>query len=325
MIKYPMLLTPVPKETIWGGCNLKNKFGKVAPFDKIAESWELTVRKKDTCMVQNGAYANLSLADVIAGDYVSALGTNCSKYDRFPLLIKFIDAADKLSIQVHPDNVYSLEHEGELGKTEMWYIVDALPGAKIVYGLKKDFSSDDFARAVSAGKTESALNYVDVHRGEVYFIPAGQVHAIGSGIIIAEIQQNSDITYRVYDYCRRQPDGSLRQLHVEKALDVIQPFSEKEINDMQFSIPFTDISAEVLCSCDYFTSCRYSVSGGETVEIVSDGTSFLSLLVLDSDNARIEHSESYYPLDKGNSYFIPSASGVLRISGNAEFITTKIN
>ncbi len=144
-----------------------------------------------------------------------------SEGDRFPLLIKFIDAADRLSIQVHPDYEYSLREENELGKTEMWYIVEAEPGAQLVYGLKDGITKDAFA-AVKDGRVQDTLRYVDVHPGDVYFIPAGQIHAIGAGILIAEIQQSSNVTYRVYDYDRRGADGSLRPLHTAKALDVVQ-------------------------------------------------------------------------------------------------------
>ena len=129
MKKYAMLMTPVSKEIIWGGDKLKKEYGKTAPFDKIAESWELTVRDGEMCVIANGEYSGKTMGEYIAEDRVGILGTNCEKYDRFPLLIKFIDAADRLSIQVHPDDEYGLKHEGEFGKTEMWYIMEAEEGA----------------------------------------------------------------------------------------------------------------------------------------------------------------------------------------------------
>lgn len=322
MNKYPMLLTPVPKEIIWGGDRLKKEYGKTAPFDKIAESWELSVRDGAMCTIANGEYAGRSLGYYIAADKLSALGKNSAGYDRFPLLIKFIDAADRLSIQVHPDNEYSLAHEGELGKTEMWYVVAAEEGAQLVYGLKDGCTKEDFARAVREDRTEEMLNFTPVHAGDVFFIPAGQVHAIGAGILIAEIQQNSDITYRVYDYKRRQADGSLRQLHTEKAIDVIKLRTEDEINDIRFSYSCED-GGEVLASCDYFTVRRYSVDGDVTLHAGDD--SFVSVIVLESEDGGITFGGETEPIRRGESWFVPAGSGDFTVSGKTEIIVSTIN
>ncbi len=322
MVKYPMLLTPVPKEIIWGGDRLKKEYGKTAPFDKIAESWELSVRDGAMCTIANGEYAGKPLGDYIAEDKLAALGKNSMVYDRFPLLIKFIDAADRLSIQVHPDNEYSLEHEGELGKTEMWYIVAAEDGAQLVYGLKEGCTREDFAQAVREDRTEEMLNFTPVQAGDVFFIPAGQVHAIGAGILIAEIQQNSDVTYRVYDYKRRQADGSFRQLHTEKAIDVINLRTEDEINKIRFYRPCED-SGEVLASCDYFTVRRYSVDGAVTLHAGDD--SFVSVIVLEAEVGSIKYGDATASIRKGESWFIPAGSGDFTISGNAEIIVSTVN
>lgn len=324
MKKYPFLLRPVSKEIMWGGDRLKREYNKTAPFDKLAESWELTVRGEDTCVIANGEYTGVSLEKIIS-EHQSALGTNCRKYDRFPLLIKFIDAADRLSIQVHPDDAYSLANEGELGKTEMWYIMACEPGAKLVYGLKDGCTIDEFAQAVADGKTEEMLNYVDVHPGEVYFIPSGQVHAIGAGILIAEIQQNSNITYRVYDYNRRQADGSLRQLHTEKAIDVIKIRTTEEVDEIRYALKDNEDCTELLCSCKYFTSRKYSTDSENVAVLHIDGKSFVSLLVLDSEGGELEMNNTIYPIRKGESYFIPADSGEVRIYGKAETIATLVN
>ena len=322
MKKYPMLLTPVSKQIIWGGDRLKKEYGKKADFDKIAESWELSVRDNAMCTVANGAYEGKALGEYIAEDRLGVLGTNAEKYDRFPLLIKFIDAADRLSIQVHPDNEYSLEHEGELGKTEMWYVIAADKGAKLVYGLRDGCTIEDFARAVEEDRTEEMLNFVEVKAGDVYFIPSGQVHAIGKGILIAEIQQNSDVTYRVYDYKRRQPDGSLRQLHTAKAIDVIKLRSDDEIGALRYSVK-ADEGGEVLASCEYFTTRRYS--SDEPKKLCAGKESFVSVLVLDSDNAYIRCGLKKYKIKKGESWFIPAGSGRFEIKGKAEIIVSEIN
>lgn len=324
MKKYPMLLRPISKEIIWGGDKLKKEYNKTAPFEKLAESWELSVRDDEMCIIENGEFAGMMLSEYINSDSLSILGTNSEKYDRFPLLIKFIDACDRLSIQVHPDNEYSLAVESELGKTEMWYIVDAEPGAKLVYGLVDGCSISDLAEAVNTGTVESKMNFVNVKPGEVYFIPSGQVHAIGAGILIAEIQQNSNITYRVYDYNRRQADGSLRQLHTEKALDVIKVRTDDEIDKIRFSVD-CKTCGDLLCSCEYFTSVKHLATAYNDVVIHSDDSSFVSILVLDAKDSAIITDCSTYPIQKGESFFIPAGCGDVIITGDATVIATTIN
>ncbi len=326
MNKYPLLLRPVSKEIIWGGDRLRREYGKTAPFDKIAESWELTVREKEMCVIAGGEYAGMTLGSYIASARRDILGLNGAKYDRFPLLIKFIDAADRLSIQVHPDDAYGLAHEGELGKTEMWYIMAAEEGAKLVYGLKPGLTPDDFRRYVEENRTEEALNFVDVHAGEVYFIPSGQVHAIGAGILIAEIQQNSNITYRVYDYNRPGADGKPRELHTAKALDVVKIRSEADIDEIRFSVPRKPADNwEILASCAYFATLRTSTAPGRTALYDSTDRSFASLLVLDAEDAQLECGRFMEPIHKGESWFIPAGSGEVKISGRAEVILTEVN
>jgi len=319
MTKYPILLTPVSKEIIWGGDRLKREYNKKADFDKLAESWELTVRSDGMNTAANGPLAGLTLGEITeSGDM---LGTACEGSDRFPLLIKFIDARDNLSIQVHPDNEYALRNENEYGKTEMWYIMEADEGAKLVYGLKDGCTLSEFAEAVKNDETESRLNYVDVRKGDVYFIPAGQVHAIGRGILIAEIQQNSNVTYRVYDYKRRQADGSLRPLHTEKALDVIRLRTKEEMDALQFSKNAGDPS--LLCACDYFTVRKFSIT--DTLEIPVTDDSFVSLLVLDAENAVLHHGNESFAIAKGESWFLPAGLGTVTVSGKAEILASSVS
>ena len=224
-------LGAITKKIIWGGERLAREYGKGTPGEKIAESWELTSRTDGVNTIIGGKYDGM-----LFGDWLEANKAAVSKDwdgERFPLLIKLIDAEADLSIQVHPDDEYAKEKEGEYGKTEMWYIVDAEPGAQLVYGLR-NYDKDSFKQAVAEGTLEQYLNYVDVHKGDVFFIPSGCVHAIGAGILIAEIQQSSNVTYRVYDYNRRGADGKLRPLHVEKALDVIVDYTEDQINSIRY-------------------------------------------------------------------------------------------
>ena len=320
---YPMKLQAAQKEIIWGGTRLKTDFNKPAAFDKIAESWELTVRSDGMNAIENGIYLGLTLEE-----YIQKLGgsviSDTYSGDRFPLLIKFIDACDKLSIQVHPDDEYSLKNEGEYGKTEMWYIIEADEGAQIVYGLKPNVTKADFKNAVADDRTEETLNYISVKKGDVYFIPSGLVHAIGAGILIAEIQQNSNITYRVYDYKRKQSDGSLRQLHTEKALETVKLLTAQDIEDVRFSCHRNcENDASLLASCDYFTVNRYDVTSA--VKLSADKGSFNSIICI-SGGGEIKAGGESHPINKGDSYYIPAGMGAYEIIAHdsVEIIVSKI-
>lgn len=298
--KYPLKLSPAFKEIIWGGDRLKKDFGKVCDFEKLAESWELTCRYDGMNVIENGEYAGMTLSDYLGKDA-----------EGFPLLIKLIDACDRLSIQVHPDDEYAREKEGEFGKTEMWYIVDADPGAKLVYGLK-DYDKETFAAAAKDGTLEKYLNFVEVHKGDVFFIPSGCVHAIGAGILIAEIQQSSNVTYRVYDYNRLGKDGKPRELHVDKALDVIVDYTPEQIDAIRFENGKSESS---LANCKYFKVER--LFGAQTLHA---DESFLHVLCLDGAG-----TIGGYPMKKGDSYFLPAGIGAVAVEGDAEIITSKIN
>ena len=219
---YPMRLKPYCRKTIWGGYRLASEFGKGESGELIGETWELSARNGASAVVDGGEYDGKTLYELV-NEYPDMVKKGFSA-SRFPLLIKFIDAADDLSIQVHPDDAYATAYTDDSGKTEMWYIVDAAPGAGIVYGLKEKYDRESFKKALDGGELEKLLNRVEVRKGETYFIPSGMVHAICRGVLICEIQQNSDITYRVYDYNRRQSDGTFRKLHVNDALNVIRDF-----------------------------------------------------------------------------------------------------
>ncbi|MBR4960188.1 MAG: mannose-6-phosphate isomerase, partial [Clostridia bacterium] len=295
-----------------------------APFDKLAESWELTVRPDGMSIIDSGNYTGISLEEFIHYAPGEILGKNGRKSDRFPILIKFIDARDDLSIQVHPDDAYGLANEGELGKMEMWYIVEATEDARLVYGLKDGCTMEAFAKAVAEGNTESVLRYVPVKAGECYFIPSGQVHAIGSGCLIAEIQQNSNVTYRVFDYNRKQADGSLRQLHVAQALDVIRIRSDAEVEALRYE-KGPDKHGKTLCDCQYFKVKKHKTStDGNTDFFVSD-KSFKSVLVLHAEDAFLEHDGTRYEITTGDSFFLPAGMGIVYLNGNAEVLVTTVN
>ena len=304
-------LKPVTKHIIWGGERLSRDYGMGENGEKIAEAWELTCRGDGDNEIISGKYTGRLLSEFVR-ENPQALGTK-QKGDRFPLLIKLIDAEADLSIQVHPDDEYALSHTDDMGKTEMWYIVDAKPGAKLIYGLKRKYTRDELKTAIAAGTLESLMNYVEVKSGETYFIPSGLVHAIGAGILIAEIQQNSNITYRVYDYNRRQPDGSLRQLHIEPALDVIERFDPEAVK--------VEKTGDVIASCKYFEVRAIALDGEKTV--CAGEESFLHLMITDGECEIICAGEKT-STKKGGSVFVAAASGNVTLKGNATVIVSSL-
>ena len=208
------------KDYLWGGNRLREEYGKKMNSDKIAESWELSCHKDGQSVIEGGEFDGKTLSEYIDAKGKRVLGTNCERFEYFPILIKLIDAKDNLSVQVHPSNEYALRVEGEYGKTEMWYIVDCNEGAELLYGFKHEIGEEEFADRIKNNTLLEVTNNVPVHKGDVFFIESGTLHAIGKGILIAEIQQNSNTTYRIYDYGRVGADGKPRQLHIDKAVEV---------------------------------------------------------------------------------------------------------
>ena len=312
----PVKLTPALKDYLWGGVRLKTEFNKNCDFDRVAESWELSAHKDGQSVVSGGAYDGLTLSAYVDALGKGALGTNSQKYDYFPLLIKLIDAKGDLSVQVHPSDAYALEHEGEYGKTEMWYVLDCDEGAALYYGFTRDVTREEYEAAIRDGKLTEILNRVDVKRGDVFFIPSGTVHAIGAGILICEIQQNSNTTYRVYDYNRRDKDGNLRPLHVAKAL---------EVSNLQKSpdLPATPDGADILlAACEYFEVRRLRIDGTATVS--ADETSFVSLMATEGAGT-LTYEGGEIAFEKGDSLFIPAQNATFTVSGTCELVQSKVN
>ncbi len=296
-VKEPILLSPVCKDIIWGGERLSREFGKGEKAgQRIAETWELTVRENEVNTVKSGEMNGKALWEL-------------ENTDDFPVLIKFIDAKSDLSVQVHPGDEYSKRYEGDLGKTEMWYVVDAEAGAKLVYGLSEGVSKEDFAKAVEENRIGECLNYVDVHRGDVFFIPAGCVHAIGGGILIAEIQQSSNVTYRVYDYNRG------RELHIKKALDVIELYKKEDIDKIRYSCA-EKTSEDLLADCDIFRVEKKDSSCGE---IIGNSDKFRHILVL-SGKGRVGELDVL----AGSSVLLPISCEGAKLSGDFEFLLTVV-
>lgn len=312
-------LTPAFKDYLWGGTRLRDDFQKDCDFDKIAESWELSCHKDGPSTIANGEFKGLTLSEYIDKAGKSVLGTDCEKFENFPILIKLIDAKDNLSVQVHPDNEYAQRVEGEYGKTEMWYIVDCDEGATLLYGFKDTITKDEFAQRIADNTLLEVTNAVPVKKGDVFFIQAGTLHAIGKGILIAEIQQNSNTTYRIYDYGRVGKDGKPRELHVEKAKDVTDLCPAK-------AYPETPVeqkdgyTSKLLSSCDYFTT--YAVDVDSKAVLEADEKSFLSLLILDGD-CEITADDTV-KAKKGDSIFVPAGTGRVIVDGKCKAILTRV-
>ncbi|MBP5193604.1 MAG: class I mannose-6-phosphate isomerase [Clostridia bacterium] len=291
-------LIPAAKSYVWGGRKLKEKYGKESNGDTIAETWELSVHPDGVSTLSDGR----KLTDLPE----SFFGDNVRNRGFFPVLIKFIDAAAPLSVQVHPKDEYAIKNENSLGKTETWYVAEADEGAGIYLGLKEDTDAKTFLAAIESGKVEKLLNFYRVKAGESYFIPAGTVHAIGKGCLMLEIQQNSNLTYRVYDYDRTDANGNKRPLHVEKALAV---------TDFKKFSPVSGCGNAVGRS-KYFTAIGYSVADKT---FFADERSFACVSCV-KGAGKIEGRD----LCLGDSYFIPAGYGDYRIEGDCDIVITTV-
>lgn len=316
---YPLKLDAPIKDYLWGGTRLKTEYGFKTDKEKAAEAWVLSCHKDGESIVLNGEMKGKKLSEVLNIWGNDALGVNAARFPYFPLLIKLIDAKDKLSVQVHPDDKYVLKNEGEFGKTEAWYVVDCNEGASLIYGFKKEIPKEEFRRRIEDNTLLEVCNIVPVKKGDLFFIPSGTLHAIGEGILIAEVQQNSNTTYRVSDYGRLGADGKPRELHIEKAVDVtetIPPTSEYgavgEIIKENFG------ERRRLASCEFFDMETLSLNG-ET-EIFGED-SFVSLVVLSGEGKLFGEEE--IPFKKGDSFFIPAKEKVL-IEGKAEILVSRV-
>lgn len=276
-LNYPILFEPVLKNYVWGGRNIE-KLGRTLPgSDRVAESWEISAHEDGITKIANGKFAGMTLQDLFEQEGVNLVGTNNQwALDRrkFPLLIKLLDAEERLSVQVHPDDNYAKSHEkNELGKSEMWVVLDAKPGAAIIYGLKKDVSPIDFRKAIDQENLEPYLNVVSIKSGDHICVPSGTLHAILEGALIAEIQQNSNTTYRVYDWNRKDQNGKSREIHIDKAIDVIK-FSQvgKGLNPPEIINSNPVFIQEKLCTNKYFTTERFTARKNFTYSGNCDGS-----------------------------------------------------
>jgi len=321
---YPLKFTPILKETIWGGAKLRKLFGKSegSAGRKIGESWELSAVKDNVSLISNGPLKGKSLQAILNEDGQAVLGKFLhGKFgNEFPLLIKFIDADDNLSVQVHPDDAIAKQKHNSFGKTEMWYILDNEPGAQLISGFKRALTKQDYKNSVADNTILSKLASYKIKPDDGFFIPAGRVHAIGKGIVLAEIQQTSNITYRIYDYDRKDAQGKARELHTELAAEAI------DLKDTSGApVKQTDKGGSVkeVCSCRYFTVNAYEVSKRLTRDY-KKLDSFVVLICL-SGSCDILYSGGSEHIKKGDTVLIPySIKNNIELKGAAKILETYI-
>ena len=298
-------LYPECKDNIWGGVKLREKYGKQTDKDPVAESWELSFHKDGPTRLADGR----TLQEVASS---ADLGENCEAFPFFPMLAKLIDAKQDLSVQVHPSDSYALEHEDSFGKTEMWYIVEADEGAGIYLGFKRAVTKEEYEQAIADHTLTDLLNFFEVKAGECYFIPSGTIHAIGAGCLICEIQQNSNLTYRVYDYGRKDKNGNERELHVEKALKVTS-LDAYAYNPLSIQTE----QGELLGLSRYFTTTSVRVNGQKT--LVADKNSFKCLTCVEGAGEIDGKAVSV-----GDSWFVPAGYGKVILSGDMHLICAEV-
>ena len=321
----PMLMRPSGKDYIWGGRRLNDEFEKNIDLSPLAETWECSTHPDGPSWVVEGKFRGMTLSQVLIL-HPEYLGTHPDTNGDLPILIKFIDADKDLSIQVHPDDGYARTHEkGQLGKTEMWYVLDTTADARLVYGFNRDVTEVELRAAIADGSVMKYLQQVPIHKDDVFFLTPGTVHAIGAGALIAEIQQNSNLTYRLYDYDRVDKNGRKRPLHVDKAVAVANRNGSAEPRQPLRVLHYQPgVARELLCRCRYFEVYRMLVNTErrQTVRFQSDSLSFRVLLCVDGCGS-IRYENESMDFYKGDCIFVPADSLELKIHGQAQFLDVR--
>ena len=323
--RLPLLLRPSGKDYLWGGRRLNDEFEKGIELSPLAETWECSTHPDGPCYVAQGDYRGQTLAQVLHR-HPEFLGRRHRGEDTLPILIKFIDAKQDLSVQVHPSDEYAREREnGQLGKMEMWYVLDAGRDARLVYGLRQAMTKEALRRAIQDGTVMKALQKVPIHKDDVFFIPSGTIHAIGAGALVAEIQENSNLTYRLYDYDRVDRDGRKRALHVDKALEVadlrVTPAPVQPMRVLKYR---QGAASELLCRCKYFEVYRMllNTERRQIVRYRADELSFRVLLCVNGCGT-INYEGGSMPFYKGDCIFVPADSQTLTLHGQAQFLDVR--
>lgn len=322
MLDYPIKFKPILKEKIWGGNKLKTVLNKDSDSENLGESWEISGVQEDISIVENGPLKDTSLnallmeykSDFLGRDIYSQFG------DEFPLLIKYIDAKTELSVQLHPNDELAKQRHNSFGKTEMWYIMQADENAEINVGFKESISKQDYIQHLEDGKIVDVLNFEKVKKGDSFFINTGKVHAIGAGVLLAEIQQTSDITYRIYDWDRVDSEGNARELHTALAIDAID-FEKKD--DFRLGYDSTMNQSSNIARCEYFTTNFLPVKG-KVVKDYSQLDSFLIFMCV-SGNAEIEVNGNKEQVQQGQTVLVAAVNDRVGISAeNAELLEVYI-
>lgn len=317
----PFLLKPAGKDYLWGGTRLNDEFAKEIDMDPLAETWECSTHPDGPSVVASGEFEGQTLTEVLNA-HPEFLGTRHSD-GTFPLLIKFIDAKKDLSVQVHPDDAYALEHEnGQNGKSEMWYVLDASKDAHLIYGLKHDCTEAEIRQAIADGTLLRYLQRIPIQKDDLFFIEAGTIHAIGAGALIAEIQENSNLTYRLYDYNRVDKNGKKRDLHIDKALQVANLKSSAEPRQPLRVLKYKQgVASEFLSRCKYFEVYRVllNTERRQQVQLRSDELSFRVILCI-SGCGMVQFEGETIQYYKGDCIFVPATSANMIINGQAQFL-----
>ena len=315
----PFYLKAPVKDYIWGGTKLRELFGKEGG-DRLAESWELSCHPDGECYIDGGEFDGMKLSDFV-NEHPEAVGSGFKSGDSFPVLVKLIDAKNDLSVQVHPNDEYAHKYENDNGKTEMWYVIDAAPGSELIYGFSEELSKDEFRKAIEDNTLMEKLRRVPVKQGDVFFIEPGTLHAIGKGILIAEIQQSSNVTYRVYDYGRLGADGKPRPLHIEKALEVT---NTKPLDPERpvYGLELDGVVTQLLADCQYFNVNRHRLI--KELELYADKNSFAHVLMIGGSGGELVADNHRLELTMGSSVFVPAGTGAFAIKGNCDIIVTTI-
>jgi len=321
----PFLLRPSGKDYIWGGRRLNDEFEKQITLSPLAETWECSTHPDGPSWVVGGEFDGLTLSEVLQL-HPEYLGTHPGTRGELPILIKFIDAKSDLSIQVHPDDIYAQKYEdGQLGKTELWYVLDAAKSARLVYGFRRDATEESVRAAIADGTVMKYLQQIPVRKDDLFFIEPGTVHAIGAGVLIAEIQENSNLTYRLYDYDREDKNGKKRPLHVDKAMAVTNFRSSAEPRQPMRVLRYRQgVASELLCRCKYFEVYRMIVNTErrQTVTYRTDEISFRVLLCINGCGI-IRYGQESMNFYKGDCVFVPADSVELQIHGQAQFLDVR--
>lgn len=323
----PFLLKPACKDYLWGGRRLKDDFGKESNMTPLAETWECSTHPDGPSVAASGEFDGQTLMRVIR-EHPEFLGTHPAAGGGLPILIKFIDAKKDLSIQVHPDDAYAMEHEGgQPGKSEMWYVLDAAPDAALIYGLYRKTDKNVLRQSIAEGTIERHLQKVAVRKNDLFYVQAGTIHAIGAGALIVEIQQNSDLTYRLYDYDRIGSNGRKRELQIDKALEAANLNGSAAPRQPLRVLNYRrGCASEFLCRCKYFEVHRLLIDTENCRALVpyrADGISFRVLLCIEGCGSLMMEDGDFLQIFKGDCIFFPADSVTVKLHGKAQFLDVR--